>query len=34
MHEFAMQDVGATAHREHCRPIADGEQDYAENTNL
>jgi len=34
MNELAMQHVVATAHDEHGSPIADGQQNYAENTKL
>jgi hypothetical protein len=34
MNELAMDDVVAAAHDEHGRPIAGGEKDYAENTDL
>ncbi len=34
VHELAMDDVVATAHDKHRRPITGSQQDYAENNNL
>ena len=34
LHEFSVQDVVASAHDEHRRPIANGEEDDRENNSF